>query len=138
MEIIRYIDDAGARLTHWFADAQNGIAKIVTDLLAAKRVETQELCVGAVCVTEDQFMQVFSPNGMPAAGSVTPLDTHGDLTGQASSEEGEAAEESGTSEVPAEENAAAEAAAPQEPPQSGQQAIEPVSQPTDTPAPESP
>lgn len=55
------------RLLAWFADTTNGI----TDFFA-RTIHTDELCVGSVCVTEDQFMQVFSPDGMPAAaGSVT-------------------------------------------------------------------
>jgi len=39
-------------------DAHNGIAKIVTELLAAKRVETNELCIDDVCVTHEEFLRM--------------------------------------------------------------------------------
>ena len=61
-----------ANLIAWFADATNGIMKIVTHLLAADRVETQELCVtdGAndqspVCVTKTELAALLSQS--PAA-----------------------------------------------------------------------
>lgn len=37
----RFFSSLFARLTQWFADTTNGIAQIVTELLAAKRVETK-------------------------------------------------------------------------------------------------
>jgi hypothetical protein len=46
-----------ARLTHWFADATNGIGEMFARVFKGERVETQELCVGDVCVTRDQFAE---------------------------------------------------------------------------------
>jgi hypothetical protein len=54
-----------ARLTHWFADTTNGIKSFF-----AERVQTNELCVDDVCVTRDQFAEVFGGSqGAAAAGA---------------------------------------------------------------------
>jgi len=72
-----------AKVAKWLADATNGIAKIVTHLLAADRVETNELCVkksdgSHVCVTGDQLAAAISgasasvpPTGAAATSSTT-------------------------------------------------------------------
>lgn len=49
-------------LVAWFADAANGI----TDFFA-ERVRTQELCVDDICVTRDQFAEVFGGSQSAAA-----------------------------------------------------------------------
>lgn len=58
----------GDTLRSWFADTTNGIGEFVATTIRGKRVETEELCVGSVCVTEEQFMQVFSGSMIPSAG----------------------------------------------------------------------
>jgi hypothetical protein len=43
------------KLKEWLASATNGI-----DSLFAKKIKTNELCVGEVCVTESQFLQILN------------------------------------------------------------------------------
>lgn len=57
-------------LIAWLADTANDIAKIVTHVLAADRVETKQLCVGSTCITESQFTAVFGPAN-PASNPVS-------------------------------------------------------------------
>jgi len=50
-----------ARMTGWLADAGNGIADLFAttvhaEVVIAAKVQTDELCVGSVCVTEAEFM----------------------------------------------------------------------------------
>jgi hypothetical protein len=45
----------------------NGILRVrevIVSVLSAQRVETQELCVGNVCVTEQQFLELFESNNI--------------------------------------------------------------------------
>ncbi|OGG58769.1 hypothetical protein A2765_05485 [Candidatus Kaiserbacteria bacterium RIFCSPHIGHO2_01_FULL_56_24] len=51
-----------SRLTRWFADAGNGIADFF-----AKRVRTDELCVGATCVDESELQQLLDLRSQSAA-----------------------------------------------------------------------
>ena len=46
-------------------------AHLVIATLTAHRVETNELCVGQTCVTEEQFNSVFSNQAASAAGATT-------------------------------------------------------------------
>ncbi len=48
-------------LIAWLGSTANGIERIVGRVLKGDRVETNELCVGQTCVTEDQFRAAFSP-----------------------------------------------------------------------------
>jgi hypothetical protein len=64
----RFFASLFARLTQWFADAQNGIGQIVARVFKSKRVETQELCVGATCRNEDQLAVILAGT---AAGAAT-------------------------------------------------------------------
>jgi len=57
-----------SRIVAWFADAANGIERVVARVFKGERVETQELCVDDVCVTRDQFAEVFG-NQSAAAGA---------------------------------------------------------------------
>lgn len=59
-------------LITWLADASNGITKIVTGLLAADRVETDELCLGSTCVTEAQLQALLSQPAAAAAANPSP------------------------------------------------------------------
>jgi hypothetical protein len=58
-----------ANLIGWFADATNGIKDFYASIVHSNRVETQELCVGSTCVTEDQFKTAFQ--NAAAAGAPT-------------------------------------------------------------------
>ena len=66
------------RLLAWFADAANGIEQIVARVFNGERVETQELCVDDVCVTRDEFAEVFGYSQSAAAAGAT---TAGDDAG---------------------------------------------------------
>ena len=57
-----------SRITAWLADAANGIVAIFT-----QKLTTQELCVDDICVTRDQFAEVFGGSQNAAAGAP---DTH--------------------------------------------------------------
>ncbi len=59
-------------LIAWLADTANGIAKIVTHVLAADRVETKELCLGSTCVTEAQLTALLSQTGAAASPISVP------------------------------------------------------------------
>ncbi|OGG49101.1 hypothetical protein A2704_00395 [Candidatus Kaiserbacteria bacterium RIFCSPHIGHO2_01_FULL_54_36b] len=65
----RFFSSLFTRLTQWFADAGNGIADFF-----AKRVRTDELCVGATCVNEAELQQLLDLRSQSAAagGSSTP------------------------------------------------------------------
>lgn len=82
-------------LKAWLGDAMNGLERIVS-----KRVDTEQLCVGAVCVTSTQFLQMVEqttgstnssgqgqlptptpiPTPTPTPGSDTTGDPAGDGT----------------------------------------------------------
>ncbi len=66
-----FLRDLFAHITAWLADAANGLTKIVADTFTGRvfkgeRAEFDELCVGSACVTEAQFIAVFS---QPAAAA---------------------------------------------------------------------
>lgn len=82
---VRFFSSLFARLTQWFADTTNGITKIVTELLAAKRVETQELCVDDICITRDQFAEVFGGSQPAAADAPEVSGTGAPASGAAES-----------------------------------------------------
>jgi hypothetical protein len=63
----RFFSSLFARLTQWFADAANGIESIVARVFKGERGEFQELCVDDVCVTRDQFAEVFGSSQSAAA-----------------------------------------------------------------------
>lgn len=50
-------------LIAWFGNIENGITDLYAKIIHTDRVETKELCVGSVCVTEDQFLQVMNQSG---------------------------------------------------------------------------
>ena len=51
------------RLTEWFADAGNGIGDLYATIFHASEVHTDKLCVGDVCVTQEQFLNMVGQNG---------------------------------------------------------------------------
>jgi hypothetical protein len=65
----RFFTSFFARLTQWFASAENGIQDLYARVFKGERVETQELCVGDVCVTRDQLAEVFGGSQVGAAGA---------------------------------------------------------------------
>ncbi len=55
------------RLVLWLGDATNGITK-----LFAKEINTEKLCVGATCVTEDQLKALLNASVIAPAPAPTP------------------------------------------------------------------
>ena len=46
----------------FLADAENTIDIIFAKIINTEKVQTNELCVGSVCITEEEFIQVFGNN----------------------------------------------------------------------------
>ncbi|RJR14395.1 tail fiber domain-containing protein [Candidatus Parcubacteria bacterium] len=68
---------AFARITAWLADAGNGIADLFVEAVHAevvytRKVQTDELCVGSVCVTEAEFLRMVEQSGGTSSGSEEP------------------------------------------------------------------
>jgi hypothetical protein len=59
-------EESGIReaLRGWLSDTANGITEFF-----AGRVKTNELCVGSVCVTESQFLQMVQQSGQTGGSS---------------------------------------------------------------------
>ena len=55
-------------LIAWFGNTANGITDLFT-----KRIHTDELCVGTVCVTQDQFLQMVNNSGTVISGNNNPI-----------------------------------------------------------------
>ncbi len=60
--------------TSWFASAGNGIADLFAttihaETIYAKSVHTEELCVGSVCVSQEQFMSLVQAGGISTSTS---------------------------------------------------------------------
>ena len=49
----------GSLIKSFLSDAGNTIEVIFAKVIKSQKVETDELCVGSVCVTEDEFIQIF-------------------------------------------------------------------------------
>ena len=76
----RFFSSLFARLTAWFADTANGINDFFARVGDFGQVNTDELCVGATCVTEDQFKSLLNggssrrrPNATRYCGSADGL-----------------------------------------------------------------
>ncbi len=54
-------------LAAWLGDVGNGIATIYSQVLKSQKVETNELCVGSVCVTSEQFLHLVEQAGTTTA-----------------------------------------------------------------------
>lgn len=63
----------GTMLRDWFADATNGIQK-----LFVKEVQTDRLCVGERCITEDQLGQILDQMDQNPYGIMQPVVESGD------------------------------------------------------------
>lgn len=50
-------------LRNWFGDAGNGISTMYAKVFRGDRIETNELCVGQVCVTSEQFLNLVQGSG---------------------------------------------------------------------------
>ena len=57
------------RLANDFVDGVLRVAGIETKIVYTKKIETDELCVGSVCVTEAEFRAVFGGTQPASAGS---------------------------------------------------------------------
>jgi hypothetical protein len=79
----RFFASLFARLTQWFADTTNGIKSFF-----AQRVQTKELCVDDVCVTRDQFAEVFGISQTSAAAGAPVSPTEAPSGSSAPSQEG--------------------------------------------------
>jgi hypothetical protein len=80
-------------LKNWLGNQANGITAIYADLFQSKKIQTDELCVGAVCVTQQQFMNVFGNSAAPqsSGGPVigdSSTDTSATTTGATSTDSG--------------------------------------------------
>ena len=71
----RFFASLVARLTQWFADTTTGITDFFAHVGNFGRVNTNELCVDDICVTRDQFAEVFggSSQSAAAAGAQQPV-----------------------------------------------------------------
>ncbi len=58
-----------ATLINWLADAGNGIHDIYATVFHAQEVDTDKLCVGTTCVTQEQFLAMVNASG---GGSSAP------------------------------------------------------------------
>jgi hypothetical protein len=113
--ITRFFASLFGRLTQWFADTTNGI----TDFFARRIHAKDELCVGDVCVTRDEFLRMkenqsaaaddptLAADGTPS-GSSTPLENNAD-TATSKSNADTAADAPPPGEAPADRPASAEA-----------------------------
>ncbi len=71
-------------LINWFADSANGITNIF-----AKKVTTDELCVGTTCVTQQQFLQLIqnsNNSGSSSSSSSTTTSSSAPVTDSGSSD----------------------------------------------------
>ncbi len=77
------LSDALSLITN---SAQSGVNELgiavhaglgIFDKIFAREVHTDQLCVGSVCVTQDQFLKMVQSSSAAAATSVTPVDTSG-------------------------------------------------------------
>ena len=76
-------------LIAWFADATNGIQDFFASVGNFGRVNTDELCVGSTCVTEEQFNSVFNTQSA-AAGAPGPVSSAEAPGGQSASPQADA------------------------------------------------
>lgn len=54
-------------LNNWFADTSNGIKNFFSDT-----IKTNNLCVGSVCVTQQQFLQMVQSSGVIPTNDIPP------------------------------------------------------------------
>jgi|GEM_PF-4829680 hypothetical protein len=72
------LEELSSKLADGFAWVEEYIFNRITvlvgifDRIESRRVETEELCVGEVCVTEEEFMKVFNEVESPAEDIVVP------------------------------------------------------------------
>ncbi|MEI8224290.1 MAG: hypothetical protein WCG20_04190, partial [bacterium] len=60
-------------LVAWFADAANGIGDLFAKVVHSDRIETQQLCVGSRCISEDQFNQLLDSQNVPTDSIPVPV-----------------------------------------------------------------
>ena len=75
-----FLGQVFVRFRMWFADTANGIAKFVAGEVHAGTVRADEICVGDICVTEEEFRAlvaqantpVHESTGTPSDADITP------------------------------------------------------------------
>jgi hypothetical protein len=56
-------------LIAWLADAANGVHDLYASVFHAQEVQTQRLCVGNICVTQEQFLAMAKAAGISPDGA---------------------------------------------------------------------
>lgn len=69
-----------ARVKNFLADAGNSIDTIFARVFKGERVEVDTLCVGDICVTEEQFRSVFAPYSLPQQSQSSSQDVSDNIT----------------------------------------------------------
>lgn len=69
-----------AALMAWLADASNGIHVLYATVMHAQSVKTDELCVGATCISEPQLAAIVAAQALSAEEGGTP---HASASGSA-------------------------------------------------------
>lgn len=73
-----------SRLKNWLGNSANGLMVLITDSLQAGDVHVaRQLCVGTVCVSQEQFLRMAQMAGSDQSGSI-PVSNGGNATGSSS------------------------------------------------------
>ena len=64
----RFFSFLFTHITAWFANATNGIGDFFAQVGNFGRVNTDELCVGSTCVTEDEFRSLLTGSAAQTSG----------------------------------------------------------------------
>lgn len=118
----------GALITSLLADAGNGIQDIFTHILHADRVETNELCVGDTCVTEEEFLDLVH-----RSGNGDHDDSHEDVPPSGDTGEGE---ETGDDGLGSSQEETGDPVTPEEDPVVEEQDVDDIGTEDDVPAPD--
>ena len=125
------LEELSSKLADGFAWVEEFIFNRITalvgvfDRIESRKIDTEELCVGSVCVTEEEFVRVFSdtdaPVSDPAPEDIVP-DGEGDDTipenpVDETPDQEPNDEETGEEEIPAEEPSVPKEESPEVPPE---------------------
>jgi len=73
----------GSLIKSFLGDINNGVEYLYASVIQSEKVETNMLCVGSVCVTEDQFMEIVTKNVTTnSTSSVSGTDQTGQTGGE--------------------------------------------------------
>jgi hypothetical protein len=92
----RFFASLFARLTHWFADATNGIGEMFARVFRAK----DALCINDTCVNEDQLKSLLS--GQSAAAGASGLVSNAEAPSGSSTPDGTPDADVATTTTPSE------------------------------------